>query len=50
MALGCWTGVQSFPPARLFSSWVPRDHRYEMVDARAGGRSKMGRENPLLLS
>jgi hypothetical protein len=32
--LACWTGVQTLPPARLFSSWVLQDHRYEMVDAR----------------
>jgi hypothetical protein len=34
MALAYWTGVQTLPPARLFSSWVLQDHRYEMVDAR----------------
>jgi hypothetical protein len=34
IALGYWTGVQTLPPARLFSSWVLQDHRYEMVDAR----------------
>jgi hypothetical protein len=28
------TWVQTLPPARLFSSWVLQDHRYEMVDAR----------------
>ena len=33
MALACWTEVQTLPPARLFSSWVLQDHRYEMVDA-----------------
>ena len=32
--LAYWTGVQTLAPARLFSSWVLQDHRYEMVDAR----------------
>jgi hypothetical protein len=32
--LAYWTGVQTLPPAPLFSSWVLQDHRYEMVDAR----------------
>jgi hypothetical protein len=34
MALAYWIGVQTLSPARLFSSWVLQDHRYEMVDAR----------------
>ena len=34
MALAYWTGVQTLPPARLFSSWVLQDHPYELVDAR----------------
>jgi hypothetical protein len=34
------TGVQTLPPARLFSSWVVQDHRYEMVDARVGRQVK----------
>jgi hypothetical protein len=41
------TGVQTLPPARLFSSWVLQDHRYEMVEAMAGSRSKTRNENPL---
>jgi hypothetical protein len=47
IALAYWTGVKTLPPARLISSWVHQDHRYEMVEAKAGGRSKMRRENPL---
>ena len=27
IALAWWTGVQTLPPARLFSSWVLQDHR-----------------------
>jgi hypothetical protein len=46
IALACWTGVQTLPPAPLFSSWVLQDHRYEMVDARARGRSKTRRKYP----
>src|SRR5215204_5450125 len=34
IALAYWTGVQTLSPARLFSSWVLQDHRYEMGDAR----------------
>jgi hypothetical protein len=34
IALACWTGVQTLPPARIFSSLVLQDHRYELVDAR----------------
>jgi hypothetical protein len=34
VALAYWTGVQTPVPARLFSSWVLHDHRYETVDAR----------------
>ena len=47
MALAYWTGVQTLPPARLFSSWVLRitATRWSMLGL--GGRSKMGRENPL---
>jgi hypothetical protein len=41
------TGVQTLSPARLFSSWVLQDHRYEMVEAMAGSRSKTRNENPL---
>jgi hypothetical protein len=49
--LAYWTGVQTLPPARLFSSWVLQDHRYEMVDARGfGGRSKTRREKPSKVS
>jgi hypothetical protein len=48
MALAYWTGVQTLPPARLFSSWVLQDHRYEMVDARAWKQVKdEGRQSPL---
>ena len=32
--LAYWTGAQTLPSARLFSSWILQDHRYEMVDAR----------------
>ena len=47
-ALAYRTGVLPLPPARLFSSWVLQDHRYEMVDARRfGSRSKTRHENPL---
>ena len=34
IALPYRTGVQTLPPARLFSSWVLQNHPYEMVDAR----------------
>jgi hypothetical protein len=34
IALAYRTGVQTLPPARLFSSWVLQDHPYRMVDAR----------------
>ena len=45
--LDYWTGVQTLPPARLFSSWVLQDHRYEMVEAMAGGWSNTRHDNPL---
>jgi hypothetical protein len=35
------TGVQTLSPARLFSSWVLQDHRYEMVDARVWRQVKV---------
>jgi hypothetical protein len=41
------TGVQTLPPALLFSSWVLHDHPYEMVEAMAGGWSKIRGDNPL---
>jgi hypothetical protein len=46
-ALAYRTGVQTLLPTRLFSSWILQDHRYEMVEAMAGSRSKTRRENPL---
>src|SRR5829696_4923011 len=45
--LAYWTGVQTLPPARLFSSWILQDHRYEILEAMAGSRSKTRHENPL---
>src|SRR5918999_1893369 len=48
IALAYWTGVQTLPPARVFSSWVLQDHRHEMVEAMAGSRSKTRRENLLM--
>ena len=45
--LAYWTGVQTLPPARLFSSWVLQDHRYEMVDAMAGGGQNEARQSPV---
>ncbi len=48
IALAYWTGVQTLPPARLFSSWVLQDHRYEMVDARVGRQVQdEGRQFPV---
>jgi hypothetical protein len=42
------TRVQTLPPARLFSSWVLQDHRYEMVDARVWRQVKdEARESPV---
>jgi hypothetical protein len=50
IALDYWTGVQTLPPARLFSPWVLQDHRYEMVDARVGRQVKdKGRQSPVTL-
>jgi hypothetical protein len=44
------TGVQTLPPARLFSSWIHQDHRYEMVDARVGRKVEdEARESPVTL-
>jgi hypothetical protein len=40
------TGVQTLPPARLFSSWVLQDHRYEMVDARVWRQVKVEAREP----
>jgi hypothetical protein len=46
--LAYWTGVQTLPPARLFSSRVLQDHRYEMVDAWVGRQVKgKARESPV---
>ncbi len=48
IALAYWTGVQTLPPARLFSSWVLQDHRYEMVDGRVWRQVKdEGRQSPV---
>jgi hypothetical protein len=48
IALACWTGVQTLPPARLFSSWVLQDHWYEMVDAKVWRQVKdEARESPV---
>jgi hypothetical protein len=48
IALGYWTGVQTLPPARLFSSWVLQDSRYEMVDATVWRQVKgEARESPV---
>jgi hypothetical protein len=44
------TRHQTLPPARLFSSWVLQDHRYEMVDARVWKQVKdEGRQSPVTL-
>src|ERR687898_2754820 len=44
------TGVHTLPPARLFSSWVLQDHRYEMLDARVWKQVKdKGRQSPVTL-
>jgi hypothetical protein len=48
VALAYWTGVKTLSPARLFSSWVLQDHRYEMVDARVWRQVKdEARESPV---
>jgi hypothetical protein len=48
IALAYGTGVQTLPPARLFSSWILQDHRYEMVDARVWKQVKdEERESPV---
>jgi hypothetical protein len=50
ITLAYWTGVQTLPPARLFSSWVLQDHRYEMVDARVWKQVEdVGRQSPVTL-
>jgi hypothetical protein len=50
IALAYWTGVQTLPPGRLFSSWVHQDHRYEMVDARVWRQVEdEARESPVTL-
>src|SRR5919112_800980 len=48
LALAYRTGIQTLPPARLFSSWVLQDHPYEMVDARVWRMVKYeARESPV---
>jgi hypothetical protein len=50
IVLAYWTGVQTLPLARLFSSWILQDHRYEMVDARVWKQVKdEARESPVTL-
>jgi hypothetical protein len=48
IGLAYQTGVQTLPPARLFSSWVLQDHRYDMVDVGVWRQVKdEGRESPV---
>jgi hypothetical protein len=48
IVLAYWTGAQTLPPARLFSSWVLQDHRYEIVDVRVWRQVKdEARQSPV---